>query len=173
MGKLILVLGENNSGKSKFSEEMISKIEGNRYYIATMIPATDENYDRIKKHKKQREGLGFTTLELPYSLDVGMIDCNSVVLLEDVTNLLANNIFDKNKTADDVFYDIISLKEKCKLLVAVGISDLDENGYDKETEMYINGINELNQKLTDEAFTVIKMENKNPIYLKGEEYAIN
>ena len=54
MGKLILVLGENNSGKSKFSEEMISKIEGNRYYIATMIPATDENYDRIKKHKKQR-----------------------------------------------------------------------------------------------------------------------
>ena len=26
--------------------EMISKIEGNRYYIATMIPATDENYDR-------------------------------------------------------------------------------------------------------------------------------
>ncbi len=173
MGKLILVSGENNSGKSLFAEKLISECEGKRYYIATMIPKTQENYRRIEKHKKQREGLGFATLELPYCLSDKSVEPESVVLLEDVSNLLANNIFEKHKSADEVFSDILRLAKKCKITVAVTISGLLSNGYDEETDMYISSLNEINQKLYDEALVAVTMSNGKPVYEKGEGYDIN
>lgn len=172
MGKLILVSGENSSGKSSFAEKLLSKCSNRHYYIATMIPKTENNYERIEKHKKQRSGLRFTTLELPYSLNEEIIEPDSAVLLEDVSNLLANNIFDKNKNADEVFDDILTLLKKCKVLVAVTISGLENQGYDTDTVMYINSINEINQKLYNEALVAIKMMNGKPIYEKGDEYDI-
>lgn len=169
MGKLILILGENSSGKSVFAENLIAKFTGNRYYIATMIPKTDDNYERIEKHRKQREGLGFTTLELPYDLSEASVNIHSLVLLEDVSNLLGNNIFEKDRSTDEVFRDIITLKEKCKVLVAVTISGLTDSGYDADTAMYVRSICKMNQKLCDEAFAVIKMINGKPVYEKGDE----
>ena len=130
------------------------------------------HYQRIEKHKKQRSGLRFTTLELPYSLNEEIIEPDSAVLLEDVSNLLANNIFDKNKNADEVFDDILTFLKKCKVLVAVTISGLENQGYDTDTVMYINSINEINQKLHNEALVAIKMMNGKPIYEKGDEYDI-
>ena len=43
MGKLIVVSGPNESGKSAFAESLMSRIPGQRYYIATMAPQTEEN----------------------------------------------------------------------------------------------------------------------------------
>jgi len=172
MKKLILVSGENNSGKSAFAEKLMSKCSDTLYYIATMIPQTEDNYKRIEKHKRQREGLGFTVLELPYNLNEAIIKSDSAVLLEDVSNLLANNIFEKNKNADDVFNDILNLLKKCRTLVAVTISGLENQGYDSDTAMYINSINEINQKLYNEALVAIRMTNGKPLYEKGNEYDI-
>ena len=172
MGKLILVSGENSSGKSAFAEKLLAKFTENRYYIATMIPETEENYERIEKHKKQREGFGFVTLEMPYNLAEEYIEPDSAVLLEDVSNLLANNIFEKNKGVDEVFDDILKLAEKSRVLVAVTISGLENTGYDADTEMYISSINEINKKLYDEALVSVRMINKKPVYEKGDEYDI-
>lgn len=169
MGKLILVSGENSSGKSIFAENLLAKCDKNLYYIATMIPKTEDNYERIEKHRKQRIGLGFTTLELPYSLAEKYIELDSAVLLEDVSNLLANNIFEKGKSVDEVFEDILNLTEKCKILIAVTISGLGNLGYDNDTAIYINSINVINKKLHDEALVSIKMINGEPIYEKGDE----
>ena len=49
MGKLIVVSGPNESGKSAFAESLMSRIPGQRYYIATMVPQTEENYRRIEQ----------------------------------------------------------------------------------------------------------------------------
>ena len=49
MGKLIVVSGPNESGKSAFAESLMSRIPGQRYYIATMVPQTEENYRRKRK----------------------------------------------------------------------------------------------------------------------------
>ena len=172
MGKLILVSGENSSGKSAFAENLLAKCDGNHYYVATMLPKTEDNFERIKKHKKQRQGLGFTTLELPYSLAEQSMEPDSVVLLEDVSNLLANNIFEKNKTENDVFDDILNLQKRCKVIVAVTISGILNNGYDIDTAMYINSLNKINQKLYNEALVAITMTNGKPVYEKGERYDI-
>lgn len=172
MGTLILVSGDNNSGKSRFAENIVSKLKGKRYYIATMLPKTEDNYVRIEKHKKQREGLGFTTLELPYGFSGENIEPDSVVLIEDISNLLANNMFEKNKSADEVFDDVLCLVKKCRFAVAVTISGLEIGDYDKETAMYIESLNKINQKLKDEAKISVKMLNGQAVYEKGENYDI-
>ncbi len=169
MKKLILISGENNSGKSRFAESLVAKCTGKRYYIATMIPKMEENHRKIEKHKIQRAGLGFTTLELAYDLAEFSPETDSVVLLEDVSNLLANCIFEKGRNKDEVFEDIISLSQRCKVLIAVTISGIDVAGYDGETMMYIESINALNRKLYDEAAVAVSMVNGNPVYEKGKE----
>ena len=168
---LILISGSNGSGKSLFAEEFISRTEGTRIYIATMKPQTADNFSRIEKHRRQREHLHFDTLELPYEVASAAVDGDSVVLLEDVSNLFANAYFEKNGTVDSVFADIQQLKNRCKTLVAVTISGLQNEGYDEETAAYINGLNNLNQRLFDLSDLAFTMEKGQPVCQKGEPHA--
>ena len=168
MGKLILVSGENNSGKSLFAENLVAKSTGKRYYIATMIAKTAQNRKRIQKHKKQRENLSFVTLEVPYSLSECNVEKDSVVLLEDVSNLVANNLFDKDRGHDGVFADILNLTDRCALVVAVTISGIVSSDYDGETAMYIDSLNNINERLKKEASVCINMADGKTVYEKGE-----
>ena len=56
MGRLILVAGPNGSGKSLFAEQLTARTGRERFYIATMLPVTDDNLARIEKHRRQRAG---------------------------------------------------------------------------------------------------------------------
>lgn len=168
--KFILISGSNSSGKSVFAEELISKTQGKRFYIATMKPLTDDNFSRIEKHKKQREHLNFQTLELPYEVASAEIDDNSIVLLEDVSNLFANAFFEKNGNLNSVFADVEKLNQRCETLVAVTISGLKDEGYDEETSAYINGLNQLNRRLFDLSDLAFSMENGKAVCVKGEFY---
>lgn len=170
MAVLVLVSGSNNSGKSLYAEQLIAQTKGERYYIATMLPCTDDNHRRIEKHRAQRRGLGFQTLECPYQVGNASVAADGVVLLEDVSNLLANAIFEKGGDADSVFKDICDLLNRCRVLVAVTISGLNDDGYDAETSAYINGLNEINQKLFERATIAITMQDKIPMYQKGDAY---
>lgn len=169
MGKLIVVSGENNSGKSLFAENLIAKHKGKLYYIATMIAKTEDNRKRIQKHKKQRENLAFTTLELPYSLSEIEVEKDSAILLEDVSNLIANNIFDKGVESDKVLEDILNLTAKCSLVVAVTISHLVSSDYEGETAMYIDSLNKINEELKNSSYISVIMKDGKPVYEKGEE----
>lgn len=169
MGKLILVLGENDSGKSGYAEKLFENTSAEKYYVATMISCTKENNVRIQKHKEQRKKYNFKTLELPFKVNSAEISFDSVVLLEDVSNLLANNMFEKNVSAEEVFCDILNLVKDCRTVVAVSISGLSDKGYDADTAEYINRLNELNQKLLDISETAVIMQNGVPVILKGKE----
>ncbi|MBQ8598544.1 MAG: bifunctional adenosylcobinamide kinase/adenosylcobinamide-phosphate guanylyltransferase [Oscillospiraceae bacterium] len=164
----ILISGSNGSGKSLFAERLVSQTSGKRYYIATMHAQTENNHARIEKHRRQREGLGFETLELPYELGSAPVGKDSVVLLEDVSNLLANAMFEKGGSVASVLEDICRLKDRCKLLIAVTISGLRDEGYDAETVSYINGLNQLNQRLFDLADAAYTMEYQQSVCVKGE-----
>lgn len=168
MAGLVLITGANNSGKSIYAESIISHTIGKRYYIATMLPCTEENHRRIAKHRAQRKDLGFETLELPYKVGNAPIAEDSVVLLEDVSNLLANAVFENDNDEDYVFKDICSLLSRSRLLIVVTISGLEDEGYDKKTAEYIKGLNRINSKLFECADVVIAMEDKVPKCKKGD-----
>ncbi|HIT34882.1 MAG TPA: bifunctional adenosylcobinamide kinase/adenosylcobinamide-phosphate guanylyltransferase [Candidatus Faecousia intestinigallinarum] len=167
MGKLILISGENNSGKSLYAERIAVQAGATRFYIATMVPHTEENRIRIQKHIRQRSGLNFHTLECPYCVAESAVSPDSVALLEDVSNLLSNAVFEKGGDGASVLDDIWKLSERCKTLVAVTISDLNSDNYDGETAAYIDMLNKLNQALSERAEIHIRMEAGSPVFLKG------
>ncbi|MBR0277470.1 MAG: bifunctional adenosylcobinamide kinase/adenosylcobinamide-phosphate guanylyltransferase [Clostridia bacterium] len=170
MGILVLISGPNNSGKSAFAEKIAGNANGEKYYIATMIPSTDDNFLRIKKHRQQRDKYGFFTLELPNQVSTAPVTSNSTVLLEDVSNLLANGIFGNGSDADSVFQDICQLLKRCRAVIAVTISVSDSGEYDEETAEYIKSLHEINQKLFNIADIAITMRDNVPVYQKGEPY---
>lgn len=170
MGKLILIMGENDSGKSRFAEQIAAQMPGKRFYLATMIPVTVENSERIQKHRIQRKHLHCQTFELPYRISNRLISADDTVLLEDVSNLLANNLFEKKGTMISVFDDIKQLKEQCRCMIAVTISALQDECYEGETKEYIRALNQLNQMLFTMADSVAEMNCHIPVCRKGSLY---
>ena len=153
-----LILGPNNSGKSLFAEKLVIETANlHRIYLATMIPQTQENNHRIQKHILQREGKGFTTIEEPWNIHRLDIPKDSVVLLEDASNLLANGIFIHQSNAKESYKRILSLADQCKKLIIVSIGGLTEGDYDHETNHYIKELNTLNEMLESVSNNCIKL----------------
>lgn len=167
MGKLILIAGPNSSGKSRYAESLVAMISGKRYYIATMIEQNEENHTRIERHRAQRANLAFETLELPYRVGDALITPESVVLLEDVSNLLANVLFERGGCGRDVLSDIRQLKERCGVLLAVTISGLCAGEYEGETAAYIRDMAWLNDQLTAASDGVVEMRDGVAVWEKG------
>ena len=94
---LILVTGGSGSGKSAFAEDRVLSLgEAKRIYIATMHPFDQESFKRIERHRKMRAGKGFDTIECYTGLKDVQISGDSVVLLECMSNLTANEMFEEN-----------------------------------------------------------------------------
>lgn len=94
---LTLVIGKPNSGKSLVAEELAVSTEGKeKYYLATMAVIDEEGERRVLRHRAQREGKGFITLEIPRNLKLALDRIpdpeESVVLLECVSNLVGNEM---------------------------------------------------------------------------------
>ena len=172
MGRMVLISGGNGSGKSRYAETLVSKTTGPRHYIATMQPQTEDNFRRVKKHIAQREGLNFTTWELPIHIDQAEIQPNGVVLLEDVSNLLGNTIFSQAGNREDVLEKIVALRNQCSLLIAVTIGGLSSKAYQGETAAYIEDLNSLNESLFALADAAATMVSGSPVWEKGNEDGI-
>lgn len=92
----IFISGGCKNGKSYYAQHLAKRqAEGDRplYYLATMEPADEEDQARILRHRREREGWGFTTLER--GCDIGSLDADfsGGFLLDSVTALLSNEMF--------------------------------------------------------------------------------
>ena len=154
---MILISGGNGSGKSAFAESMVTELPGKRYYLATMMAYTKENHARIKKHRAQRSGLGFQTTEQPWDLDKISVDGDSLVLLEDVSNLLCNGLFSYHGSKEQALEQILNLHKRCETLICVSISGLSEKAYSGETAAFIRDLHWLNARLLEEANEAYEM----------------
>ena len=174
---MVLVLGPNGSGKSLYAEKIATRFSsGELFYIATMIPYGDEGLTRVEKHRKQREGAGFITVEKPFCVSEIPLPPDAVVLLEDVSNLLGNALFggDRSGSEESVFTDITAMCAKCRTAVLVSIDGLTATQeYDDETRGYIELMNRLNNWLYELAETVIIMRDGKPDVVKGEVNALD
>lgn len=154
---MILIAGPNGSGKSAFAESMVTELSGERVYLATMAAQTKENRERIQKHRKQRAGLNFRTVELPWRLERAVVGAEDLVLLEDASNLLANGIFAHGGTKEQALEQILALHRRCGVLICVTISGLSETGYSGGTAAYIRDLQWLNARLLEEADEAYEM----------------
>lgn len=170
----ILVLGHNKSGKSRFAEQLAARMRGSDLvYLATFIPVGEgiTGAATIERHRAQRAGLGFATVEQPLHVGEAPLLPGATVLLEDVSNLLGNNLFCEGAhgSAETVLQDITRLAQKCGQLVAVSISGLAlSEEYDDATNRYIGALNVLNSQMEALADVVVEMKNGQPHVLKGQ-----
>ena len=162
---MILVIGPNNSGKSAIAENLACGFHAPKLvYLATMVPANEDGRRRVANHQTSRLGLGFLTIESPLAESSSYADAvgaDSTVLLEDVSNLLANLIFiahdeDAVRTA---LVRIRGLETSSCHLIAVTIGGLhSEPGMDKDTCSYIADLDRLNSVLIQEAEQVVRTD---------------
>ena len=94
----IFISGGCKNGKSYCAVKLASLLARPArplYYIATMIPADGEDDERVARHRAERAGLGFTTIEKYRDIDKipSEYDLSGVFLLDSVTALLANEMF--------------------------------------------------------------------------------
>lgn len=155
----VVVTGGSGSGKSAYAEKLIADSEiDKRYYIATMKCADEESRKRIARHQAMRAGKNFKTVECPQNLVSVQIEKGSAVLLECMSNLVANEIFTNNgiRRSDEVQELILSgvrqLARQCGLLVVVTNEVFsDGNQYDNMTEQYLSCLGAVNQKMAEMA----------------------
>ncbi|MEE0028071.1 MAG: bifunctional adenosylcobinamide kinase/adenosylcobinamide-phosphate guanylyltransferase, partial [Atopobiaceae bacterium] len=67
----VLVVGGSGSGKSAYAEQLACSLSPRRTYVATMESQSAEAQRRIARHRAQRDGLGFITIECSRALPVG------------------------------------------------------------------------------------------------------
>lgn len=97
----IFLCGGCKNGKSSLAQELAVKLSqgGKRYYVATMIAGDGEDRARIQKHRKDRAGMGFETLEIGRGIAacLGEDADKATYLIDSVTALLANEMFQGNR----------------------------------------------------------------------------
>ena len=91
---LTLVLGGAASGKSEYAESLVLRTTGPRWYLATMQIWDAECAARVEKHRKMRAAKQFETVECPLHLEKLRLPARGTVLLEDLGNLAANELYD-------------------------------------------------------------------------------
>lgn len=191
---MILVYGGSGSGKSAFAEKKITELNESGvplYYLATMQAYDAEDEERIKRHRKQRDGKGFTTIEQPK--DIGSIalelrEVKSDVLLECMSNLVANEMFsdeirdssiNEKKTSEEKSFDkydvvfnkikdeVIKLKNSCNNIIIVS-NNVFEDGirYEKATMEYIRALGDINRYLAEISKEVWEVVAGIPLRLK-------
>lgn len=155
-----LITGGSGSGKSEYAEnwliEQQKESQGEeRIYIATMLPFGEEAKKRIRRHREMRKKKGFLTIECYSDLHRVMTAQKSGVLLECMSNLVANELYtDDGELCEDRFVvekilkGVKYLRERTKCLVIV-TNEVTADGdfYSEETKIYQSVLGKVNQEL--------------------------
>lgn len=181
---MILVTGGSGSGKSSYAEDCIiklhkpSKQKDNLFYIATMKVYGEEGQRKVERHRNMREGKGFKTIEQTCDIDkcltaVGSDKYNTCALLECMSNLVANEMFDNDTVRSEDYVVEKVLRDFSKLSVTINnlvvvTNNVFEDGceYDEQTKAYIRALGRINVRLARMADKVVEVVVGIPIEIK-------
>lgn len=174
---MIVVTGGSGSGKSAYAEGQIQKFgEISRYYIATMENRDEESQKRVDRHRAMRADKHFMTVECPYDLQEVKLEKKGAVLLECMSNLVANELFlkdgmaDIDRAAEKIMQGVMQLRTQSAHLVIV-TNEVFSDGllYDEWTEQYLRCLGIVNQRLSDLADQVVEVVYTIPVIQKEEK----
>ncbi|MCM1046037.1 MAG: bifunctional adenosylcobinamide kinase/adenosylcobinamide-phosphate guanylyltransferase [Candidatus Gastranaerophilales bacterium] len=186
---LYLVMGGSGSGKSEYAENLAVRLRekmgpyvGGLYYVATMYSCDDECEKRIARHRLMRRDKGFSTVECPVGISRVRAGGKDVLLLECLSNLLANEMYlpqggvkDKGDKAEEQMEEtmvkpLLALAEEAGELVVV-TNEIFSDGvrYDPESERYRALLGKINVLLAAQAAVVTETVFTIPVIHKGEE----
>ena len=154
-----IVTGGSASGKSEYAENIVPNT-GSRVYLATMEPFGAEAETRIARHRKLREGKGFETIECPVNIERVLEACRDKdVLLEDLPNLVANEMFSSHAhSTAGIAEQILDLAHISESLICVtGILTADGRKYDESTMKYLKELAAIERTLAAHADRVIEV----------------
>ena len=170
---LTLITGGSGSGKSEFAEDLsVSYKSNNLIYIATMFLYDNESLKKVERHKRMRDHKNFKTIECFKNLKSLFISNNSTVLIDCMSNLVANEMYleggAKDKTVQEVIRGIESINNQAENLVIV-TNEVFSDGivYDDDTMRYIRNIGEINKEIGKKADNVDEVVYYIPIFHKG------
>ena len=165
---IVLVTGGSGCGKSTWAEKLVTSLpEDNRFYIATMQVYDGESVKRVARHRAQRADKGFTTIECEKDLASADVPEGSTVLLEDLVNLMANEMFDSGDV-ERIVPALEALAKKCRHLVMV-TNDVFSDGvtYAESTQEYLRQLAAINTKAAQLADCVVEVVYSIPLCVKG------
>jgi adenosylcobinamide kinase/adenosylcobinamide-phosphate guanylyltransferase len=172
---IVLVTGGSGSGKSAIAENISFKLKTQPfYYIATMKIWDDECQKRIEKHRSQRDGKGFKTVEIPDNLFQYSENLSSggTALLECMSNLLSNEQFGNSgeNAVENIKSGIEKLIQKMNSVVIV-TNEIFTDKIPADTDMrkYIENLGNINCFIAQKADIVIEVSDGIPIIWKGRE----
>ena len=169
---LTIVTGGSGSGKSAFAEDKVLAFgEAQRVYIATMHPFDEESHKRIERHRKMRAGKGFETIECYTGLKDVQLPSGSVVLLECMSNLVANEMFEEQGAHEQTVKDIMSgidelVRQAAHVVIVTNEIFSDAVVFDKEMASYLEYLGKINQAVALRADEVVEVVYGIPVYQK-------
>lgn len=174
-----IVTGGSGSGKSAYAETLAMQLAKRRFYIATMYPFGEESQKKIKRHQNMRAKKQFETIECYTGLKAVRLPVKQeeecVVLLECMSNLLANEMYSeegaKEEAVEEILQGIESIRRQATHFVLV-TNEVFSDGmmYDPDTVQYQKNLGWINRKLATEADEVTEVVYGIPIRQKGKEY---
>ena len=168
---LTLVIGGAGSGKSAFAEALLERSAARtRVYLATMEPFGAEAAARVAKHREMRENKGFVTVERFTDLAHLELPGSCAVLLEDLGNLCANELFSPGGGGEDALLRGLShlIQESREVIVVSNEVFSGGTDYAGDTRRYLSVLARTHRSLAVEADAVVEMCCGVPIYYKGE-----
>ena len=171
---LTLVVGGAASGKSQYAEDLVLGSPLPRFYLATMEVWDAECAARVEKHRQMRAKKQFATVECPLNLDSVQLPARGTVLLEDLGNLAANELYDPRGAGDNTVAAILAgvdrLTKQCRDLVIV-TNEVFSGGadYADDTHRYLLALAQLNNAIAARADRVVRVVCGIPVYYKGVE----
>ena len=152
---LTFIFGGSASGKSEYAEQYAASLAHScnapLFYLATMCASDTESKQRIERHRRMRANKPFQTIEMSKEIDSIAVESDSVVLLECLSNLLANEMFSNNTSVYSVFsllQQIRHLQAHCQNLIVVS-NEIFSDGicYDLSTTQYLSDLGYLHREL--------------------------
>lgn len=201
---LHIVYGGSASGKSSYAESFAMSLqgEGRLLYIATMYPykwntteIDPETMQRIERHRAMRADKGFDTVECYRHVEHIVAKRQDVLLLECMSNLLANEMYLEQDSDDGglaetmsevekagvgmsetlspvskkIVQALIDLSTRVQELVIVTNDVFSDGGnltYDESTREYVKNLADINCTLAKQAATVTEVVCGIPVIVK-------